>query len=84
MAFFPSTTGLNTPIARGLADLTGVAVAVSGFGFVLDDGIVLPGGADRHPRTGIGLSADARHAYLLVIDGRRHASQGATTSCESN
>lgn len=67
-------------ITPGLADLTGVAVAVSGFGFVLDDGVVLPGGTDRHPRTGVGLSADARHAYLLVIDGRRHASQGATTA----
>lgn len=67
-------------ITPALADQTGVAVAVSGFGFVLDDGVVLPGGPDRHPRTGVGLSADARHAYLLVIDGRRHASQGATTA----
>jgi|GEM_PF-3007597 len=67
-------------ITPGLADLAGVAVAVSGFAFVLDDGVVLPGGTDLQPRTGIGLSADGRYAYLLVIDGRRHASQGATTA----
>jgi hypothetical protein len=32
----------------------------------------------RHPRTGFGLSADRRTAWLVVIDGRSRASVGAT------
>jgi exopolysaccharide biosynthesis protein len=34
----------------------------------------------RHPRTGLGLSADGRTAWLVVIDGRSRASAGATVS----
>jgi hypothetical protein len=33
---------------------------------------------DRHPRSAAGISADGRLLYLLVIDGRRAASAGAT------
>jgi exopolysaccharide biosynthesis protein len=32
----------------------------------------------RHPRTGVGLSADRRTLWLLVIDGRSRRSSGAT------
>lgn len=66
-------------MTSGLADLAPVVTAVSGFGYVLSGGVLLPGGTDMHPRTGIGLSADGRYVTLLVIDGRRHASVGATT-----
>ena len=31
-----------------------------------------------HPRTGYGLCTDKRFLFLLVIDGRQDASQGAT------
>jgi exopolysaccharide biosynthesis protein len=33
---------------------------------------------ERHPRSAAGVSADGRRLYLLVIDGRRPASVGAT------
>jgi exopolysaccharide biosynthesis protein len=33
---------------------------------------------ERHPRSAAGVSADGRRLYLLVIDGRRAASVGAT------
>jgi len=32
----------------------------------------------RHPRSAAGISADGRYLYLLVIDGRRKGSEGAT------
>jgi hypothetical protein len=34
--------------------------------------------APRHPRSAAGLSAEGRYLYLLVIDGRRPGSAGAT------
>jgi hypothetical protein len=58
----------------------GVEMAVSGFGFCLLDGVVQPSGDDLHPRTALGLSADARWLLVLVVDGRRHSSAGATTA----
>jgi len=57
--------------------LDGVELAVSGFSFVLEKGEVTADGEDLHPRTGLGLSEDKNWLYLLVVDGRRHASQGA-------
>lgn len=66
-------------IAQSVANLEGVQTAVSGFGLVLNNGTPIPGNADLHPRTGIGLSADHRVVYWLVIDGRRVESVGATT-----
>jgi len=37
-----------------------------------------PVSATRHPRSAAGLSANGRFLYLLVIDGRRNGSAGAT------
>ncbi|MEI8258254.1 MAG: phosphodiester glycosidase family protein, partial [Deltaproteobacteria bacterium] len=34
---------------------------------------------ERHPRTALGLSADRRTLWFVVIDGRTEASSGATT-----
>ncbi len=56
-----------------------VQTAVSGFAIVLMDGTAIEGKPETHPRTGIGLSRDSRYVLFMVIDGRRHASQGATT-----
>lgn len=66
---------------RYMADenLDGVELAVSGFSFVLEQGEVTAEGEELHPRTGLGLSEDKNRLYLLVVDGRRHASQGAST-----
>ncbi len=66
-------------ILADAGDLAAVRLAVSGYAIVLADGEPQAGNESRHPRTGIGLSADSHYVYLLVIDGRRHASQGATT-----
>ena len=61
-------------------DLTGLATAVSGFAFVLQDGKVVQGGKDLAPRTGYGLTADKRALFLITIDGRQpQFSDGATT-----
>lgn len=61
-------------------DVEQIELAVSGFAFCLKDGVVQKSGEDLHPRTGLGLSADGRWMLVLVVDGRRHSSQGATTA----
>jgi hypothetical protein len=61
------------------ADLSGIDVAVSGFGLCLQSGRPLPGGNDLNPRTGFGLSPDRRFLFLVTIDGRQPESRGATT-----
>jgi hypothetical protein len=57
----------------------GIRTAVSGFGIVLENGATRTGDERIVPRTGIGVSADARYVFWIVIDGRRRASEGATT-----
>jgi len=57
--------------------------AVGGFHIILNEGelpdrLVSANNAPRHPRSAAGLSADGRFLYLLVIDGRRKGSIGAT------
>ncbi|MFN9719551.1 MAG: phosphodiester glycosidase family protein [Planctomycetota bacterium] len=56
-----------------------IQTAVSGFAFCLIDAQPQPSGTDLHPRTGLGLSADARYLLIMAVDGRRHSSRGATT-----
>lgn len=56
-----------------------ISTAVSGFSLCLSDGVAQPSGADLHPRTGIGLSPDSRFLFLMIIDGRRKSTAGATT-----
>jgi exopolysaccharide biosynthesis protein len=45
---------------------------------LLDEGGQPRAGQPRHPRSAGGLSADGKTLYLLVIDGRRPGSVGAT------
>ncbi len=55
--------------------------AVSGNAMMLKDGKPTPPAMDaiRHPRSGIGLSADASTLYILAIDGRQDThSRGVT------
>ncbi len=69
---------LDMAITDESTDLTEIALAVSGFGFCLQNGEP-EGAADvNHPRTGFGLSEDCRFLFLMNIDGRRHASLGCT------
>ncbi|MDR1178670.1 MAG: phosphodiester glycosidase family protein [Spirochaetaceae bacterium] len=74
-----------------MGELGSIYAAAGGFHTILENG-VLPGrirGAEqenggpggqgaRHPRSAAGLSADGSVLYLLVIDGRRPRSAGAT------
>ena len=64
-------------------DISKIAHAISGFGFVLRDGALTPKNnpkAKLAPRTGYGLSKDKRYMYLVVIDGRQERySMGAST-----
>ena len=62
----------ETPTAK-------IKTAVSGFSLCLSDGVSQPSGDDLHPRTGLGLSSDARFLFFMIIDGRRESSRGATT-----
>jgi hypothetical protein len=62
------------------SSLDGIDVAVSGFGLCLQEGKALPSGEDLHPRTGFGLSEKGDFLFLMTIDGRQPASQGATTA----
>lgn len=59
---------------------SGIDIAVSGFALCLKNGQVQPSGTDLHPRTAIGLSADHRVLFVLIVDGRRPSSGGATTA----
>ena len=65
-------------IAEPPFDLTGVDNAVGGFDIVLRQGVRrFAAGATGshstalHPRTAVGLGADGRHAFVLVVDGRQ-------------
>ncbi|MDR3114562.1 MAG: phosphodiester glycosidase family protein [Treponema sp.] len=64
------------------AQLQTIRNGVGGFYAVLRGGAVLEGaftrGNARHPRSGVGVSADGGMLYLLVIDGRQLGSIGAT------
>lgn len=53
------------------ADISNIANAVTGFSFVLRQGVV--SGADKAlaPRTGYGLSKDKKYLYIFVVDGRQ-------------
>lgn len=61
-------------------DPSHIDIAVSGFALCLQDGQVQPSGDDLHPRTAVGLSADGHQIFVLIVDGRRHSSAGATTA----
>jgi exopolysaccharide biosynthesis protein len=69
-----------------LGDLSTIQNAVGGFHRILEENRlserVLSAAekpfAPRHPRSAAGLSAEGRYLYLLVIDGRRPGSIGAT------
>lgn len=80
---YPSLTFLENGAAGhgvfGPADpLDNIRTAVSGFSYCLVAGVPVASGPALAPRTGLGLDQDQRHVLLLAVDGRRHASQGAT------
>ena len=63
--------------------IANVAQAVSGFEFVLFNGVIngINDTSNLNPRTALGLSGDRRYLYIFTIDGRRSGhSDGATQS----
>ncbi|MDR1363421.1 MAG: phosphodiester glycosidase family protein [Spirochaetaceae bacterium] len=67
-------------------DMNRVRNAIGGFYTILENGALIerkllnktPRRPIRHPRSAAGVSADGNTLYLLLIDGRRLASVGAT------
>ncbi|MBQ1277285.1 MAG: phosphodiester glycosidase family protein, partial [Thermoguttaceae bacterium] len=57
-----------------------IQAGVAGSQVVLKDGVVPEiANKDRHPRTAVGISADGRYVFLLIVDGRQPKhSVGAT------
>ena len=64
-------------------DLSGIQLAVTGFGMILENGKVLgtPGKKPKlAPRTGYGLSKDNHYLIIMTIDGRMEGvSEGVST-----
>jgi len=74
---------LNAVIVNQSSIYTTVNIenAAGGFYQILKDGQITDrtlAGKSRHPRSAAGISSDSRYLYLLVIDGRRIGSAGAT------
>jgi hypothetical protein len=64
-----------------IGDLRSVRNAAGGFYRVLENGLIpekIKAKTARYPRSAAGLSGDGETLYLLVIDGRRSGSVGAT------
>ena len=64
-----------------ISSIENIENAIGGFHQILADGQPAQrtlNSADRHPRSAAGVSANGRYLYLLVIDGRRSDSIGAT------
>ncbi len=60
-------------------DTNGIRTAVTGFNFVLRDGVTVGGSETPEPRTGYGLCQDNRFFHIMTIDGRQPGySDGAT------
>ncbi|MBQ7256997.1 MAG: phosphodiester glycosidase family protein [Abditibacteriota bacterium] len=57
-------------------DISNVMCAVAGNSFFLFDGTYRGGDAYRLPRTCLGVSLDHHYMYWMVVDGRRHRSEG--------
>ena len=68
-------------------DFPKIKDALAGFCIIVRGGKVLPNSHSVakgcHPRTAYGLSADRRHLYLLVIDGRQKKWSLGTTGAET-
>ncbi|MBQ0105407.1 MAG: phosphodiester glycosidase family protein [Armatimonadetes bacterium] len=63
-------------------DISNIWVACGSSGWCLRDGVAIDGDQGLHPRTVCGMSEHGKYLYLMVIDGRRHRSVGATIKQE--
>lgn len=78
-SFWLSTEG--EPRVGRIVEEVPAAIAVSGFGPLVINGLVLRGnGGELAPRTAVGITADRQKVILMVVDGRRRGwSEGVTT-----
>lgn len=78
VALPPQSDVLDPPPAWALGAVGGYPVLVEG-GSVVSAPVAAPSHCtERHPRSGLALSADGRTLWLVVLDGRRSGSVGAT------
>jgi hypothetical protein len=80
LVFWEDGSAAIVPQSR-LQSAENITTAVGGFRQILAANEIVPRVLDltpRHPRSAAGISADSRFLYLLVIDGRRPGSVGAT------
>jgi len=61
-----------------ITSIENIENAVGGFYQILADGVPAKGTLNKHPRSAAGISEDGRYLILIVIDGRRLGSAGAT------
>lgn len=69
LAFDRNWTGRLQDSPTGV-DISDIELAVSGFQYVLRDGVITATGTVPQPRTGYGISQDGRYLYWMTIDGR--------------
>ena len=79
LVFYPGARA-EVKAQAELGDLEAAMIvnAVGGFFVVLEDGTERGNDERRHPRTAAGLGEGGTALYLLVVDGRRSESRGAT------
>ena len=76
-------------VAGGTANLSGVANAIAGFGYVVQGGVNVASGASgantaSDPRMLVGLSQNDQYLYLVAIDSGSSDGNGVTGSEEAN
>lgn len=77
-AVFSQENAASIVEQRDIQDLSAMYNAVGGFFIVLKDGHAVGVHPERHPRTALGTDKSGKILYLLVVDGRRAGSIGAT------
>jgi hypothetical protein len=76
-------------VAGGTANLSSVANAIAGFGYVVQDGVNVASGASgantaSDPRMLVGLSQNDQYLYLVAIDSGSSDGNGVTGAEEAN
>jgi hypothetical protein len=84
-----TATNQASMVAGGTANLSGVANAIAGFGYVVQDGVNVASAASgastaSDPRLLVGLSQNDQYLYLVGIDSGSSDGNGVTGSEEAN
>jgi hypothetical protein len=84
-----TATNQATMVAGGTANLSGVANAIAGFGYVVQDGVNVASAASgantaSDPRMLVGLSQNDQYLYLVAVDSGSSDGNGVTGAEEAN